>query len=432
MNKQRRILVSWYTNPAYIPPFVLSDHQVTLGPQLHPAQPQMMFSAWSPKGAYDLKAALEVAAMPKNYDAVVVWTDAWGANQPLNLEAFDCPTVLCVGDTHHMQTPLRKVLDYASKTRFDYVLCGYNRQHLHWFADAGYANLAWLPGLPVQHIPRPFVSSRKSQLCFVGSFHDHPRRHHLLVELDRQSVPLVTMRASREDSADLYASSAVSFNASLNGDLNLRVFEILSAGGCLMTDRLSPGAGLDLLLAEGKEFLGYDTVEECVTQARFLLAHPGAALAIAEAGNRAYTASMLPERRANELLSWIFDGRLDSLFRPAVAASSANRADLNDRIRVYEELQELHRVRQARVLFSDDVPEIYISDALDLRQLVICLGDFGNRVVPERPAEISQRCATVSRAQMEAIVWDCIITPAQTTVPPSVRFRQLITAHTSI
>ena len=63
---------------------------------------------------------------------------------------------------------------------------------------------------------------------------------------------LVAARGSRDHAADMCASSVVSFNASLNGDLNLRVFETLSAGGCLLTDRLSAQSGLDLILKTAK------------------------------------------------------------------------------------------------------------------------------------------------------------------------------------
>ena len=60
----------------------------------------------------------------------------------------------------------------------------------------------------------------------------------------------------------MYAQSTVSFNASLSGDLNMRVFEVLSAGGFLLTDRLSPQAGLELLLRPGHDCETYGDAEE--------------------------------------------------------------------------------------------------------------------------------------------------------------------------
>lgn len=167
---------------------------------------------------------------------------------------------------------------------------------MHWFAEAGFANVAWLRGLKVRHLPRPFQESRSAHLAFVGKAGElHPRRKRLLHELDREGIPLVAVSAPREYSADLYASSLIAFNVSLNGDLNLRVFEILSAGGCLLTDRLSRQSGLDAILRE-KDYLGYDSLDECVSTARFLLSKLKSAVEIARAGHRAFVASILPDR----------------------------------------------------------------------------------------------------------------------------------------
>jgi len=225
-HRHKRILVSWYTNPIYIPPFTLSDRQVTVGPQFRPEQPLMMYAGWTPIGRYDLKEALQAARLPIDYDAIVVWADARNSNLPMNLDAFGCPKILCVGDTHHMTTPLDAMLSYAIDARYDFVLSSCNRHHLHWFTEAGFANVAWFPGLPVRHLPRAIPSSRKAMVAFIGGASEfHPRRRRLLAELERQQIPLSTGVALRESSADVYASSAVSFNASLNGDLNLRVFD---------------------------------------------------------------------------------------------------------------------------------------------------------------------------------------------------------------
>ena len=113
MHACKRILVSWYADPRYIPPFVLSENQVTVGPKSFPDQPPMMFSAWTPQGVHDLKAALDAARISGSFDAVVVWADASGINLPLNLGAFDCPKVLCVGDTQHLKAPLSTMIEYS-------------------------------------------------------------------------------------------------------------------------------------------------------------------------------------------------------------------------------------------------------------------------------------------------------------------------------
>ena len=55
---------------------------------------------------------------------------------------------------------------------------------------------------------------------------------------------------------------------------------------------------------------------------------------------------------------------------PRDPAVDAQDAPLADRLRLYEELQELHRVEESpRVLFAGDVAEAYVLDALDLSRL---------------------------------------------------------------
>lgn len=367
-----------------------------------------MFDGWTSAGEYDLMAALGGQKLHRDFDAIVVWSDASGSNRPLNLASFDCPKVLCVGDTQHLKRPLNDMIGYAQKAGFDFIVSSHNRHHLHWFAEAGFSNLAWLPGLKARHLPRPIKDGRKPQVCFIGqSSGRHPRRQRLLDAMRHHGVALLTQEATREASADLFAASVASFNASLNGDLNLRVFEVLSAGGCLLTDRLSPQSGLELILREDRDYCAYDSPEELVDKARFLLREPAAALAIARAGNRTYTQSMLPRRQAEVLLDWVFGGQLDPVYRidPTPPRPSPT-PSLNLRLSVYEALQEAQRhLEKPRVLFSAALPAIFREDAADLH-----------------------RCETsVGEAQeMPYISWDCIVAPKGTMLPPGVQPKLLI------
>lgn len=407
-HRRKHVLVSWYTTPRYIPPFDLSDRQVTVGPQAEPDQPRMMFAGWTPAGEYDLLAALEAQKFRTQYDALVVWSDASGSNRPLNLAAFDCPKVLCVGDTHHLERPLSGMIGYAEKAGFDFIVSSHNRQHLHWFGEAGFTNLAWIPGVKARHIPRPIKEGRAPQVCFVGQWSDfHPRRRRLLAALQDQGVALFARQATRELSADLYAGSVASLNASLNGDLNLRVFEVLSAGGCLLTDRLSPQSGLDLILQEDRDFCGYGSAEELVDKARFLLREPSSALTIARAGNRTYTRNLLPQRQAEVLLDWVFDGKLDPLYAVPATVPQTGAVPLPTRLAIYEVLQEMQRRLEApRVFVASELAAVVREDAADLSRLRLDSGD--------------------ARTPPAGASWDCIVAPKGATLAPALQSAPLI------
>lgn len=376
MGSKPSILVSWYTDPTVIPPFVLSPDQVTVGPKLRPDQPRLMFAARTPIGVYDLKTVLESQGLATRYDLIVVYADASGMNLPLNLDAFECPKVLVVGDTHHLKYPLRQMVEYARDARADFVVSICNRHHLRWFRAAGFARVAWFPSLAVRHVPRPIRPNRKPQLGFVGqSGGRHVRRARLIALMLDSRLPLAVATGSREASADVYAESVACFNASLNGDLNFRVFEVLSAGGCLLTDRLAPESGLSLLLQEDTHYFGYDTPEELLDKARYLLRNPERALAAARAGNAAFVGSMLPRRRAADLLAWVFEDRLDDLYRVPADGPVDPAVDLMDRLRIYEALQQVHLEKERpRVLFDPAVQQVFRSDAADLRRLDVTVG----------------------------------------------------------
>ncbi len=203
--------------------------------------------------------------------------------------------------------------------------------------------------------------------------------------MQKADIPLAAGRGSRAEAADLYATSVLSFNSSLNGDVNLRNFEVMSAAGCLLTDRLNPESGFPLLFAEGKEYIGYDSVEELVEKARFYLKNPAAALQIAKAGHAAYKERFLPERQARRLFDWVFEGKVPEFnelgwdCRPQIAVGEPIPLPL--RIQLYEHIQAAHLAQeQVRVLVAPEVPLSVVADMLDLRRVRCCLLD----VYPQR------------------------------------------------
>lgn len=439
MPSDKHVLVSWYTSPDYIPPFRLSEHQYTTGPNLKPAEPPAAFDAITPRGSYDLKAVIDSQGGPERFDLVVVWADASRTNLPLNVKAFGCPAVLCIGDTHHMDKPLQTMLGYARQAGFDFVVSSHNRHHLHWFVEAGLPQAAWIPGLKVQHMPRPFTRTRIPRLGFVGQFgRFHPRRQRLLEGLQAYRLPLMASGGNRDFAADLYASSLLSLNISLNGDLNLRVFEVLSAGGCLLTDRLAPESGLEAILEPEREFLSYGDLDELRDKIRFHLAHPETALAVAEAGMRAYADRLTPDRQIGLLMDWVFEGRIDHLHRAGWDRRPDFNADhkalLPKRVQIYERLQEAHRVEErCQVLFGADVPPSCIADALDLHRLhPVILSQADGRAEETRrrlgvlglgrPIELASPESAAARE------WDVVVqTAANPIYPGAVRTRLFLT-----
>jgi Glycosyl transferases group 1 len=374
------VVLCWETDSCYMPPPRLSPRQFTIG--IVYGQPSNIavcaepLSTMVPTGAYDLEATLRASGIAETPDLIVVWTTSVFLATPVNLGAFRCPKLLLCSDTHQFPHPIRRLLNYARAEAFDAVASVFDRHHLHWFLAAGFAQSAWLPGITVQHMAPPWQTQRIDQVGFVGQMAPsrHAWRKALLKRVAKAGIPLCARQSTRAQSAAMYAQSLVSFNASLSGDLNMRVFEVLSAGGFLLTDRLSPQAGFELLLCPGHDCETYGDAEELLDKIAFYRRSPAAALRIAEQGAATYRTEHLAEHRITVLREWMLDGRLPDRFNPRhdlrLAASQAAAGQLELRITIYEMLQELQQLQSSSsVLVSPGWPLASVMDLADLMRV---------------------------------------------------------------
>ncbi|MBF0334444.1 MAG: glycosyltransferase family 1 protein, partial [Alphaproteobacteria bacterium] len=345
----------------------------------------------SPPGRYDIGEILARLPAERHPDLVVVKIDATLGNIPGNLARLPCPKVLILGDTHHLDEPIRRLLDYAAVERFDRIVTDCNRQHLHFFLEAGFPRVHWLPHLTWRPNWREPAAAPDRDMVFVGqtgSF--HPWRQQVIRRIQDAGLPLTAGRMSQDEAADTYARARVSFNCSLNGDLNLRVFEVLSAGGFLLTDRLSKQAGLDRLLEDGRHYAGWSTLDELVEKARHYLAHPDEAAIIRRDGRRRLEEQFHPDVQRRRFFDLLFNGREDPLFamddeiRCRVVVPVA-RAALETRVAAYERLQAIHKTAARVHLFSHSPYASLVTDGADLPRLTAETWNAPRQPDPERP-----------------------------------------------
>ena len=91
--------------------------------------------------------------------------------------------------------------------------------------------------------------------------------------------------------------------------------EVLAAGGCLLTDRLGPDSGLDLLLTEGVHYLAYSSAAEAADKIHWLQGHPEERLAIARSGFDRFWTNFAPEVQGKALLAALNACPFPELFR---------------------------------------------------------------------------------------------------------------------
>lgn len=329
---------------------LFSANEVFCGPDTETRRVQgRLVTLKTPVGSFDMAEVLRELPADQHPEVVVVKADATGRNLPRNLGVLRCPKVLLVGDTHHLTRPLRSLIEYARSEPFDRIIFDHTRHHAPFFADAGLAPLHWLPALDFGYLPREIPSEPARPLTFVGQTgRHHPWRRAVLAQVRAAGLPLETMTGTLEQTADIYASSKVTLNVSLNGDLNLRVFEALSAGGFLLTDELAESSGLRMLFEPGRHLDTWRTPGELVEKIRHYLTHPDEAQRIRRAGQEELRRAHHPDVKLREFYDLVFSGRENpryalSLARRVISTGAPPPARNEACLAAYETIQALHQ-----------------------------------------------------------------------------------------
>lgn len=334
--------------PDYYRRPLFSEREVFCGPGCPTVEAGDGFTSLNtPAGEFDLAAVVARLPAHQRPELIVVKADASRDNVPRGLDRLPGTKVLLVGDTHHFASPLRTLLVYGAMESFDAVVLDHTRQHAHAFLEAGFERVYWIPAVDYALRRRDIPAAPDRPLTFVGQVGAfHPWRRHVLDRLVAAGLPLMAMRAAPETAADIYAASQVTLNVSLNGDLNLRVFEALGAGGFLLTDALSPDAGLERCFTPGRHLATYRSPDELVELARHYLDHPAEAMAIRRAGQAHLLEFHNPQVKRAQFFAAVFDDRVDPVLevrseRRGLVALPAFGARFRRRLEAYEALQRL-------------------------------------------------------------------------------------------
>ncbi|MBN2068646.1 MAG: glycosyltransferase family 1 protein [Opitutales bacterium] len=300
--------------------------------------------------------------------------DATRSNFPQNVGKLGIPSVLVIGDTQHQQDPLQTLIRYAASEKYTVYTADHVRRHLHYFIEAGLKNVFWAPALNLRDWKIPFQQQRQIPLSFVGQAGKfHPYRSSILKRLSEEpDLGLKVGRATQEESSKVYATSQCTLNLSMNGDVNLRVFEVLAAGGCLLTDRLHRQAGMDLLFDEGVHLDTFGCYDELRDKCHFYRNNPDEALKMAWRGYNEYKRSHTPKRKQQQLIELAFKGWSDSAWnaqrdKRSLVCQSPDAPTLFNRIRNYEYFQQKQlEGEEQHLLFSNKANRNLACDTADL------------------------------------------------------------------
>lgn len=213
-------------------------------------------------------------------DDILFYVDpapAW----PLGLESIPCLTIAYLIDVHqHLPSRLQ-----ISKF-FDVVFIA-QKEFVPTFNQIGHRHAHWLPVACDAEIHDMDSKTRPYDVGFVGNIgvQGTKRFEILTTVLPKFQTNAYLKYYPPHEMAVIYGQSKIVFNASINGDLNMRVFEAMAAGALLVTDRI--GNGLSDLFEEGTHYIGYSTISEALEKIGYFLDKSEERERIAHAGQQA-------------------------------------------------------------------------------------------------------------------------------------------------
>jgi len=142
--------------------------------------------------------------------------------------------------------------------------------------------VSWLPHACDAGPAGDPAAERKLDIAFVGNDGGNPRKF-LLQEMRERFPNSYIGNAAHTDMAGIYGSAKLGFNYSIGGDINMRIFEVMSSGAMLLTNCIQDN-GFDKLFADKRDLVTYRSPKEIFPMIGYYLKNDSERKAIAAAG----------------------------------------------------------------------------------------------------------------------------------------------------
>jgi len=190
------------------------------------------------------------------------------------------PSAFYAIDTH-LEKPYKKIKEQAR--HYGFVFCAQKAGARRLKKDAG-IEAKWVPIACDPEIHKDLNIERKLDIAFVGTEGKKNPRGELLKALARRYPKSYIGRADPRLMSNIYSGAKIGFNYSINNDINMRMFEVLSCGALLVTNRLKTDSGFDELFRDGENVMTYAGRNELLDKIDFYLSHAEERERIAEEG----------------------------------------------------------------------------------------------------------------------------------------------------
>lgn len=169
----------------------------------------------------------------------------------------------------HLDKPYKKIREQAK--RYDFMFCAQKSGAERLRRDTG-IEAAWVPIAcdPERH--KDLGIERRLDIAFVGTEGKKNLRGELLKALARRYRKSFIGRADSRLMSNIYSSAKIGFNYSINNDINMRMFEVLSCGALLITNRVVHN-GFEELFADEENVAVYGDMRDMFDKIDYFLEH---------------------------------------------------------------------------------------------------------------------------------------------------------------
>jgi hypothetical protein len=371
-----QIIYCAHARLAYMAPPLYSRRQIFVGPR-----DETNYSPGAETGfvntlfgEYSLSDYIEKFKLPAP-KVIIVHVDEFQTNLPVDIDDFNCKKIMILGDTHQSSQGLNKVHGYFLEHSFDYYLADCKKNHLHFFYEsAPERNYIFFPCFRNRFEVKKFNYKKKKAISLIGQLKStHPYRFELAEKLKTNGLPVIISEASQPQAAGIYSDFLINVNISLNNDFNMRFIEVISAGGFLLTDRISKQTGYEDVFKENEDFVFFESDQDLLEKIRYYYKHPEKALKIARSGWEKYNLNWSIKKRRR-----IFENLINSNVNDKLPNFEDDRFLINDlnlrgalafRMQFYGALQELNKMGFFSVFLPKNVHKIVELDVKDLCRL---------------------------------------------------------------
>lgn len=182
----------------------------------------------------------------------------------------------------HLEKPYGKIK--AQCAHYDFVFCAQKTGARKLEKEAGIGAI-WVPIAcdPDKH--KDLGIERRLDIAFVGTEGKKNPRGELLKQVAARYTNSFIGRAESSLMSNIYSSSKIGFNYSINNDINMRMFEVLSCGALLVTNNIKDN-GFEDLFVDGRNAVVYSDRNDLFRKVDYFLNDPAKRQEIASEGHK--------------------------------------------------------------------------------------------------------------------------------------------------